>query len=95
MTAWSDLKIINELLITGFFGNELVLSIVLIGVFLLLFTVQLDLRYGLAYTLPLVGAFAVGGLLGAQVWVLNLFLMVLGTLYSFVVLRLTSNVPTS
>ncbi|MCA1800584.1 MAG: hypothetical protein LC650_04770 [Actinobacteria bacterium] len=94
MTSWTHLEVITELLVEGFFGTELVFSIVLMSAFLLLFTAQLDMRYGFAYTLPLVGAFAAGGLLGAELWVLNLFLMILGTVYAFVILRLTGNITT-
>lgn len=91
MTAWSDFAVVQELLVVGFFGTELFLSLTIIGGFLLLFTTLTNLRYAAGFVLPALGGFAVGGWLGAELWVLNSFLLLLGLLYAFIILRLTGN----
>ena len=93
MTAWTDFQVIQELLVTGFFGTEAILSGVLFFGFFIMFAVRLDIRQATVLTLPLLGGFAVGGWLGANVWVLNLLLMVIGLMYAAVVMRLTGNAP--
>lgn len=93
MTQWSDFKIIQELLVSGFFGTEAVLSSVIFVAMFIMFTVRLDLKQAVVFMLPLVGGFAIGGWLGANVWALNLLLIVVGLIYASIVLRLTGNAP--
>lgn len=91
MTQWSDLQIIQELLVVGFFGSDAILSLFLLAGFSLLFVALTNFRYALGFILPAAGAFVVGGWLGASPWVLNSFLLLLGLLYAFVILRITGN----
>ena len=92
MTQWSDLQIIEELLVVGFFGSETILSLFLLVGFGLLFVALTNFRYALGFLLPAVGGFVVGGWLGAVPWVLNSYLLLLGLVYAFVILRITGNV---
>lgn len=91
MTQWSDLEIIQELLVVGFFGSDAILSLFLLVGFGLLFMALTNFRYALGFILPAGGAFVVSGWLGASPWILNSFLLLLGLLYAFVILRITGN----
>lgn len=91
MTAWSDFKIVQELLVSGFFGSEALLSAAIFFGIFIMFSSRLDIRQATVLTLPLLGGFAIGGWLGANVWALNLLLMVVGLIYATVVMKMTQN----
>lgn len=91
MTQWSDLQIIQELLVVNFFGSDAILSLFLLAGFGLILIELTNFRYALGFILAAGGAFVVGGWLGASPWILNSFLLLLGLLYAFVILRITGN----
>jgi len=91
MTSWAAFESVQELLVTGFFGSEIIFSVAIVFAVFVVLMVKLDVKQAAVLILPLLGGLTVGGWLGANVWALNLLLMVVGLIYASVILRLTGN----
>ncbi len=79
MTEWNSFWLIQENLLTYFFGDILIFSIVAMIVFsIALMKLGLPVEMVLAYLVPIAGGFSVAGYLGATDWLVYLFVLILG-----------------
>lgn len=90
MTDWSAFSVVQELLVVYFFGSNLILSLVILGGLLLVFSALSNVRYALGFVLPAAAGIAAGGWFGAELWTLNAVLLVAGLVYGFFILRITA-----
>lgn len=91
MAAWDIFGSLLDILVGNFFGSYtifglIVLAFVLVGSL----GVGLPLKYSIPLILPLAAGISAAGYFGANPYILSLILIVVGLLYSFTVLRLTS-----
>lgn len=90
MTNWNDLTIVGDNLVSYFTGSYAVLAAFITLFFLLLLLARgLEFRYATLFVLPIVGGFSVIGWLGSS-WVVQVALLVIGLMYGFAVVRLTT-----
>jgi hypothetical protein len=88
MTSWSDLAVISESLIQGYFGSYAALSIAVYFGFLLLYSYSgVPLNVAFAVLTPMFAVFATVGWLGASAWVVGLSLILLALIAAPVLIK--------
>lgn len=89
--AWVDLNLISDNLIAYFFSTQLFLALAVLFFFLtLLVGSGIDFKISLLTMLPLVAAYAVGGVLGANTWILHVSIMIAGFVYTSALVKVIS-----
>jgi hypothetical protein len=91
MTDWTIFTALYDILIQYYFGSSIVLASVILLVMLIGFlSLGVPLRYVAAFLIPLAGGLTLGSWFGTAEWVLNVFLIVVGILYSYSIIKMTS-----
>lgn len=85
---WSALSLISDNLILYFFGTQLALAIgVLLFFLVLLVSSGIGFNYSVLMLLPLLASYAVGGVLGVNVWILNVGIIIAGIVYTSALIK--------
>lgn len=94
MTEWLALELLKENLVTYFTGSTLILAIAIwVFAIIIFLAIGMDFRYALTLTIPLIGAFLIGGWLvtstGVAVsWIVNAAIIVVALFIAWVFIRL-------
>jgi hypothetical protein len=91
MASWTIFNDLLDVLVTYFFGSVTLFSVTLLAFMLVLFlAVGMPVRYAFPSILPLAAGLSLAGFFGAEGWIINLILIVVGLIYAYTVIRLTS-----
>ena len=96
MTDWIVFDLLRDNLVNYFTGTVAVLAFALVALSMILFMAYgFDFRYALAFTLPLLGAFYIGGWMinsaGENLgWVVNIAIMILGLAVGWVFIKIAT-----
>ena len=89
MTDWTAFNLIRDNAVAHFFGDYVTLAFVLTALFIIILVgAGIDFRYAIVFSLPIVGGFAAIGYFGSFGWIVNAFLIVIGLIYGFVLIRM-------
>jgi len=89
MASWSDLGVISEKLVQGYFGSYVALSIALYFGFLMLYAYSgVPLTVAFTVLTPLFAVFASAGWLGANQWIVGLSLILLALIAAPILIRI-------
>lgn len=89
--TWNDLNLISDNLVEYFFGTQLALAI---GVLSFFYTVMIgsgiDFRVATVSMLPLLAGYTIGGVFGANVWILHVAIIIVGFIYTSALIKIVS-----
>ena len=89
MTSWENFSYLHEMLVQYYFGSDIAFTLFILLVFFIwMIAAGMDLRYAIAFTLPLAGGLSIAGWLGDANWVMNLILVVAAAVYGYVLLKI-------
>lgn len=88
---WTAFDLLTGNLVNYYFGTEMALGLGVLFLFLLvLLGGGVEFKYSIFLVLPLLGAYAIGGLLGVNVWVLHVGIIIGGIIYSSAIIKVMS-----
>jgi len=91
MATWEIFGALLDILVSNFFGSYAIFGLVFLALILVgTLAVGLPLKYGIPLMLPLAAGISAAGYFGTNTYILSLILIVVGLLYSYTILRLTS-----
>lgn len=89
MTEWILFNIIRDNMVSEFFGNYVILALVLTLIFLIILIGSgIDFRFAIIFSLPILAGFASIGWFGSNGWVVNLALLMVGIIYGYTLIKL-------
>lgn len=89
MTSWESFRYLHEVLVVYYFGSDVMFTSATMLLFLLwMLASGLDVRYAVAFTLPLGGALALAGWFGTADYAINIMLLIAAVVYGVAILKI-------
>jgi hypothetical protein len=88
---WNIITTITDNLSIYLLGSSILTALVLCVMFIILLTTRgVNITTSILLTMPILGGFSMAGFLGSSNWIFNIILMIVGVLYAYSLIKLTT-----